>query len=190
MTQPGDLSDAASGSRPPDRGISCSTFGALLKMRPHTRPACLHSNEPARPPALPPAFKLACPPSRPPACKRVPARAPARPRARPASPLHLVLTFYAARRRLQLRRLISALDQPHHLGCAIPRAPASHCARESLQKRTRPPAPPRLHSNAPTRPWAPLPNAPARPPARPPAANVAPSRLPARLPPLAALVAW
>ena len=74
--------------------------------------------------------------------RAVRAPAPAR------SPLHLVLTFDAARRRLRRRRLVSALDQPQHLWCAIPRAPASHCRSAP----THPPRPACLQSNAPARP--------------------------------------
>ena len=99
-------------------------------------PARPRSNAPAHPPHLPAfkcarallgsAAKCASPPTRPPACERAPARAT---RAPAPGPLHLVLTFDTARRRLRRRRLVSALDQPQHLWCAIPRAPASHCRR-------------------------------------------------------------
>jgi hypothetical protein len=171
---PGDFFGPA--SRPPERGICRYTLGALLNMRAPTHlaaparpparsppaalpparvqmPARPRSNAPAHPPRLPAfkcarallgsAAKCASPPTRPPACVRAPARAT---RAPAPGPLHLVLTFDTARRRLRRRRLVSALDQPQHLWCAIPRAPASHCR----SARARPPTCPAcLHSNAP-----------------------------------------
>ena len=144
-----------------------------MRTRPPAPPACIQM----RPRALRLRCQMRQPAHPPAACERAPARA-ARAPAPARSPLHLVLTFDTARRRLRRRRLVSALDQPQHLWCAIPRAPASHCkcapdhpprlpafkcarallgsaakcaspptrphararARESLQKRTRPPA--------------------------------------------------
>lgn len=134
-------------------------------------PARPRSNAPAHPPRLPAfkcarallgsAAKCASPPTRPPACERAPARAT---RAPAPGPLHLVLTFDTARRRLRRRRLVSALDQPQHLWCAIPRAPASHCR----SARARPPTCPCL-------------TAPAHPSVRLPACKRALARAPAVL---------